>query len=769
MFRTIGIQTVFLLLVLFSTFRVSAQKVGLVLSGGGAKGIAHVGVLKALEEHQIPIDYIVGTSMGGIVAGCYAAGMSPDQIEAMVLSDDFARWVNGEPDKEYSTYYYSGGTNPSFSTLTLTLDSAFNARVNTSLAKDVTLNFALAEKLAQAEAISNRIFDSLFIPIRVVAADVFSQTQVVLSSGSLSKALRATQTVPFFYTPIRIEGKYLFDGGVYNNFPVDVMKKEFNPDVIIGSNVSSKIFDQYPYEKDDALLNNSLVYMFLDKSNPDDVPASGIYLQPNLVGYTAIDFSKARSLIDSGYQQTLKQIDEINTKVVNRVSCENLTQQRNTFTNSSFPFAFHDLKLSNFSAKQKSYISRLFGFPSKDNRDVFIGDIKTKYFDLVSEPYLNNVYPTISFNNNKRKFVLELAQRKQKNLMLDFGGIISTRDISNIYLGLNYYHFSKQLTHAYLGVQSGNFYKSFVTSVRMDYPTAGRFFLEPQFVYNNWNYTAEADLFQNDRTTLLKRIDRSYALVVGKPLAQTHKLLLYAGGINNIDNYINGRNFNNLTTLDELRLSGFKTGFTLSADNLNRKQYASKGRAYSVGVNFFDAQERYSPGNTSVAEKLRAEHTWFTAKLSAEKYFSKGKFRQGLLVEAAYTSLPMLVNYQGYLLNVPAFNPMVDSRTLFLENFRAKSYLAGGGRLIVAASKKVDWRLEGYIFKPLESIEASTNQQAVLKSRILDTSFAATTSLVYHSPIGPISLMLNYYDDRENELGVLLHVGYLLFKNSSIE
>src|SRR5687768_11438250 len=104
----------------------SAQKVGLVLSGGAAKGLAHVGVLKALEENEIPIDYIVGTSMGGIIAGAYAAGMSPDQIEHMVLSDQFLRWVNGLPETGYNYFYHQQETNPHFLKVNLSLDSILN-------------------------------------------------------------------------------------------------------------------------------------------------------------------------------------------------------------------------------------------------------------------------------------------------------------------------------------------------------------------------------------------------------------------------------------------------------------------------------------------------------------------------------------------------------------------------------------------------------------------------------------------------------------------
>src|SRR5690606_26103677 len=100
-----------------------AQKVGLVMSGGAAKGLAHIGVLKALEENEIPIDYVVGTSMGGIIAGCYAAGMSPDQIESIALSEQFLRYVNGLPEKGFNYYYHRSDDNPHFLKLNLSLDS----------------------------------------------------------------------------------------------------------------------------------------------------------------------------------------------------------------------------------------------------------------------------------------------------------------------------------------------------------------------------------------------------------------------------------------------------------------------------------------------------------------------------------------------------------------------------------------------------------------------------------------------------------------------
>ncbi|NJN41768.1 MAG: patatin-like phospholipase family protein [Flammeovirgaceae bacterium] len=337
----------FVLVLMVVSPAVLAQKVAVVMSGGAAKGIAHIGVLKALEENEIPINYIVGSSMGAIVGGCYAAGMSPGQIEEIFLSEDFQDWVNGKPDVEYN-YYSNQHAQPSFLKVNLSLDSSRNISFNGSLANDLSLNFALAEKLAQPTANAQADFDKLFVPLRVVAADIFTQSQIILDHGNLSDALRASQTVPFFYKPIKIDGKYLFDGGVYNNFPVDIAQKEFEPDVIIGSNVSSKVFDEYPYEDDEKLMSKMLLYLFLDKSDPKSIPESGVYISPAVSKYSNFDFAYARALIDSGYNQTMRQMEEIKAKIGTRITCESVAESRNLFNNRNTAFLFDKIQFQGF-------------------------------------------------------------------------------------------------------------------------------------------------------------------------------------------------------------------------------------------------------------------------------------------------------------------------------------------------------------------------------------------------------------------------------------
>jgi NTE family protein len=752
----------------FSLTITMGQRVGVVLSGGGAKGLAHVGVLKALEENEIPIDYIVGTSMGGVVGGCYAAGMSPQQIEDIFLSPNFLDWMTGRLEKGYNYYYNKNDDQPAFLKINLSLDSLLNLSFNSSLANDLSLNFALAERLAQPSAIAKNNFDSLFIPLRVVAADIFTQSEVILKKGVLSDALRATHTVPFFYNPIKVDNRYLFDGGVYNNFPVDVAQKEFDPDVIIGCNVSSKVYKEYPYDQDDKLIFKSLLFMILDKSDPETVPETGVYLQPNLSTFSSFDFARAKDLIDSGYAATIRQMPEIKAKISARRTCETVSSNRNDFHSQNQPLLIEEIKFRGFNSRQQRYINRFF---KSGKRPLYFSDVKSSFYELVSDDYFKNIYPNFLYNPETRKFDFQLSHRPQNNFQVDFGGVVTTRNVSNVFLGLNYYYFNRSLNHFNVNFYAGGFYKSAQAKVRIDIPHFNRFYLEPEATFNSWNFIEGKDLLINkSSTTLLNRIDRKVGTSIGIPLGRQYKASIHSYYINNTDRYSNGPSFAIADTLDRLHLAGYRMGFNLVTNQLNRKQYASQGKMYQFSFDWFTVNETHEPGNSSINEiDTQKHHAWVRAKVTLEQYFKTGFYSSGYLVEGVFSNQPFFSNYQGTVINAPGFFPLQDSRTLFLKNFRAFNYVAGGWRNVFAIRPTLDFRLEAYIFKPFEEIFEGDFQEPFLNGKITRAHFVGTAGLVLHSSVGPISLNLNYYDDREKQFGVIVHVGFLLFHKSSTE
>jgi NTE family protein len=751
---------------IFIVSPVFGQKVALVMSGGGAKGIAHIGVIKALEEHDIPIDYLVGTSMGGIVAGCYAAGYSAVQIERIMLSPEFQLWVNGEFEKGYEYYLYKDSPNASFISLNLSLDSTFNATINSSLASDLTLNFALAEYLSSASAIANNNFDSLYVPTRIMAADVFTQSVITLKNASLALAVRTSLSVPFFYKPIKIDNKYLFDGGIYDNFPVDIAQNEFVPDVIIGSNVSSKVFNKYPYDNDDKLINSSLLYMLIDKSDPTTIPENGVYLEPDLTGYTSFDFSKAKSLIDSGYHATILKIEEIKAKIESRQTSQQREVKRKTFRDRAKPMQFSSLEFHGYNSRQRKYIQKIFGI--KTGETLSLEEIKRGYFKFVSENYFRTVYPDIQMNQETGFYSLHLYGRPRNNLNAEVGGVIATRNVSQIYLGGEFYYFDNYLLKNSLNFYSGSFYKSAQFKSKLSLSGLSQFYIEPEFTYNNWDYINSNEFFlESSSPTILDRIDRKYGLNIGLPLGNKYKTVISGALINNDDEYGNNKGITSLDTLDNLKLRGYRTGLSIMRGDFNRKQYANEGKGLKLTFDYFFIEEDYTPGSTTSINSVKNNHEWFRISASWEQFFKKGRWSTGYSFDGVYSNQDFFANYNGTLINLPAFNPLQDSRSLLLQNYRAFSFASAGLKNILSISHNLDFRIEGHIFTPFETL-GIVNDELIKNDQLDKVYLVGSSGLVMHSPIGPVSLSVNYYDDAETKWGVLLHFGYLLYNDRSM-
>jgi len=169
------------------------QKVGLVLSGGGAKGLAHIGIIKVLEANNIPIDYITGTSMGAIVGGLYAAGYTTDEMEELFRSEEFYFWSTGKIQEEYRYYFKQPEDNPSWIEIRMERkDGKVRILPPTNIIPQFQMDFTFMELMAPTTAIIGGDFDQLMVPFRCVATEVHRNKQVVLGSGDLGEAIRAT-------------------------------------------------------------------------------------------------------------------------------------------------------------------------------------------------------------------------------------------------------------------------------------------------------------------------------------------------------------------------------------------------------------------------------------------------------------------------------------------------------------------------------------------------------------------------------------------------
>ena len=282
----------------------SAQKVGLVLSGGCAPGIAHIGMIKALEENNIPIDYITGTSIGALIGGLYASGYSPDEMIQFFKSSDFRKMKRFEI--KFTKKFF----------------------IPTHIIQPQKIQKGLEKLTNQATKRSVGNFDSLFVPFRCVASDVYRKEPFIFFNGDLATAIRASMTFPFIFEATKVDNRLLFDGGIYNNFPVNIMQQSFAPGFMIGSVVA---YNPPPADPNDILMQ--LQNMIANNTNYSIPDSLGMVLNFDLKKKSMFDFSNIDSLVKVGYDQTEKQIEIIKMKVQRRISVTEINQKRALFRN----------------------------------------------------------------------------------------------------------------------------------------------------------------------------------------------------------------------------------------------------------------------------------------------------------------------------------------------------------------------------------------------------------------------------------------------------
>ncbi|MEN8194853.1 MAG: patatin-like phospholipase family protein, partial [Bacteroidota bacterium] len=317
-----GVMKYFIyILLLFYTIHLQSQsietrddlKVGVVLSGGGAKGLAHIGALKVIEEAGIQVDFIGGTSMGAIVGGLYASGYSASDLEKILpslglegfMKDGISRKVKPFNQREAEDKY------------ALRLPIVDN---NLLIPRGINKGHAVLNKISQYTQHVNDIKDfcELPIPFLCIATDLEKGEQVILDKGYLPNALRASSAYPTLLTPIEIDGKVLVDGGIVNNFPVEEVLN-MGADIVIGVDVSStnlKSKDNLQSLPD--MMDQLVSYQMITDKNRDKKNKTTLYIRPDISDYTVTSFDKYSEIIEKGMQASLVYADVLEKIALNQ-------------------------------------------------------------------------------------------------------------------------------------------------------------------------------------------------------------------------------------------------------------------------------------------------------------------------------------------------------------------------------------------------------------------------------------------------------------------
>lgn len=749
----------------FSFSVLSAQSVGLVLSGGGSKGLAHIGVIKALEECGIPIDYIGGTSMGAIIGGCYAMGLSTDSIISIIRSEEFNYWMSGEFEQKDRYYFVQADPAPDVIRIGLDInDTVATTRFPLSVIPNHLMDFAFLEIYTGASAAAAYNFDSLFVPFLCNGSDISYNREVVFRSGDLAQAVRASMTFPLYFRPIVIDSSIMYDGGIYNNFPIQHVREAFNPDVIIGSKAAEE--NKPPSEFD---IPKQIENMVMHPADYHIEPGEGVLIDMKFENVSLLDFDRIDEFVELGYRSTMEKMDSIRG-LVQRMGPDSieLSQRRKEFTESIPDLYFNEVQIDGLDEDQARYVKS-----SVHHSDSILSldQIKREYIKLANNKSLSYLYPRAEYKPEDSLYRFKIRLVPQTPLEGCFGLHISTTGMAQTHLGFSYREISELSTHFQGSLQFGRFYNGVHLGVRFDYPSRTPVYVKAGFNYNGFQYNTFTTnfLFEDLKPPYISEDELNFRLESGIPYKQSGVLKAGTAFGRNQEIYYMDQNFLSTDT-SELSVIYKASVFLANERNTyNNKQFATRGYRHIHLIRAGYGHETYYPGTT--AQSVVTERTayyWISFLFENQGYVPMSRsFSLGYHFQAMATFKPLLSNYYSSIIEAPVFNPNIVSQGLFLEGYRAHHFLAAGLMPVYKISNQLHAKLEGYTFFPLQEILRSEQDEAYYGNYFKKMNFMLNASLTLISVMGPVSLNMGYISDETYPWIFQLSYGYLLFNKKS--
>ena len=742
-------------------------RIALTLEGGGARGLYHIGVIKALEENEIPIDYISGTSMGAIIAALYASGYSVEEMEALATSGEVEKWVSGKIDDRYKFFYNERENTPSMFSIyadmqrdTLNTRSSLNLALPHSFINTSQIDMALVELFSAASAKAGGDFDRLMIPMRAVATDMTRHEAVVYRRGDLPFVVRASMSYPILFRPVTDDqGRVLVDGGVYNNFPWQPLEEDFHPDLLIGSQC---LDNKEPATQQSSVEKQvmALVTMPSEYAMPE---GRGVMIKRKITS-SLLDFSGGAATIEHGYRDAMAAMPYLLQKVKARRTKAEAEQRREAFRASLPELRFGSMEIEGLNSRQQDYALTFMNFEKHDHKSheprpaTSFEDVRERYFSLMAtDEFTQNAFPRIRYDSVSRDFSIGLDLSTKPGLRFRVGGNISSTAFNQAFLNFTHFRLARTALTSY-----ADFFIGPVSSiVRVGGRTVfiGR---TPKYldysVLGSWQSSMRGS-FGNvtpARNTIAARNPETYAHL-GFGIAATRKSVLEIAAnagytfYSYVDSYDEP---DNPSTHDEFRFVAARLQFQHSS--LDKIEYPTHGGRFTASIIGVHGRDRFENEVLNAAGQWEHHRrSWVGAKLKWEHYPSNWKdwwFSVGYNIEAVYTNHPDFGNPSSTILTTPRFAPTPHSRMLYMPEFYAHRYAAVG----VMPT-----------FRLIPNFYLRAGVYAMLRDPIVADEYMhymSDLSFVYHTRIGPVSLSLTKYNfDTKNNLYVMFNFGYPIF------
>lgn len=714
------------------------QSVGLVLSGGGAKGIAHIGLIKALEDNDIPIDYITGTSMGAIVGGLYACGYTPDEMMELINSRYFSYMAAGKADPELTYYFAREAPSPQMFSMPLgrrdsTARDIFNPQ---SLISPMPMNFGFMQIFASYTARCGGDYDRLFVPFRCVASDVVAKRKLVMGSGKLEESIRASMSFPLVFQAIQIDSVTLYDGGVYDNFPVDVMMTEFAPSILIGSDVSAaskgpanSYFDQL-----DLLMSRKQSY---------DVPAeAGIKVRIDVSRFGLLDWDKAPEIYQAGYARGMEMIDSIKGRVHGRVAKDAVSLRRAVFKSTVPELRFDSVAVRGGSRRQNEYIKYLFR-PSKGCDTIGVDHARLAFYRALSSGRMEILRVGAECKDDSAcLFNLDVEARAKSRFYGGAGAFITSSNNSYLYLRGGYSSLSFSSASTDIEAWIGQSYMAGMLSGRLTLasgtPSA---FIFRALASRRKYYENEELFFRDDEPTFMT--SHEYYAKLGWAIAAGRRGSIEIGGgagklrytyyVSATDGVSAGRHH-----VDYV-LGQAYAGY--EASTLNSYNYPTAGgllRAKAAGL--LGSANVRQPGYEGTRHQ-----SWLQVDVVQKNYFDLHRhWALGLESHVLLSTRGLLGAYDASIGSAPAYNPTPASNNAFSPAFRANSFIGAAVVPVYKYNNSLSARFSANAFVPMRRICAGADGQARYGAWFSSAEFFGELDVVYSLPFGDIAAYCNY-------------------------
>lgn len=722
-------------------------RVGLVLSGGGAKGVAHIGVIKALEENDIPFDCVAGTSAGAIVGSLYACGWTPEEMLDLFTSEKFLNWSSGTIT--YSNKYYQNIPEPlpTWADVGINLgkkskggEDIFAQILPSSMISPMPMNLAFMEIYAPYTAQCRQNFDNLFVPLRTVCSDVYQKHKIVCRDGSLTDAVRASMSFPFVFKPIEMDGELVWDGGIYDNFPVDVMHDDFNPDFMIGVSVSGPSGKPQP---DNVF---SQLEAMIIQNNDYNLPEEwGVKIQVPVLEFADFNWTYGREIYEIGYKTGLAMVDSIKARCPYRRSAEELASMREQFKKGTPVLEFGEVVVEGAVPPQDRYIKRL--FTGGKDKPLDMEQVENAYFRAVTSGKLFDLEPQAKFEGDNYKTpALILKASVKQPWSVGAGGWVTSSVHSQLFLTFGYHTLSLNSLNVDLSGWVGQSYYAAMLSGKISLPTSNPSSLRLLGVISRQKYYDEELMFyQNTSPGAVNESQQfvrlEYSVAAGHP-AKGYTRVSF-GHI--LDDYL-PFNQDNSVICDKSDYKELALEFGYEANTLGNQLYPMSGRLFKANViGLWDRTTYKNYTSTGLnTEKEYPNKLSASAQVEWKQFFPlHRKFVIGGMAEGLVTVGKLYQNYIATLIRNPEFAPTPSTRNYFNEAFRAPSYLAAGIMPIWCPFEKLQIRGDFYAYAPIRNLVAD-GAGCKYDGWFRKAEFIGEVAAVYNFRFASLSLYCNY-------------------------